>query len=266
MKAIIIWTLRSRKWSIIWWGVGVSMLIFVTLIFYPTIHSQQDQLNKSLSGLSDETVALFSDTKNFFSPVGYLSSQIFYLLLPLILGILSIGLGSSLVGREEKEGTIELLLSRPISRMKLIVAKAATGVLIVSVVGVLAGLLTAGMSKLVGLDAPAWNILLTAIASTLVAVSFGSVAFMVTMLGRGAKSASVGLAALYALGGYIIASLSTNVSWLRVPAKVFVFNYYKSAEILQGTYNWANMLFVIGVIVVCGLISRVAFNKRDLTG
>lgn len=266
MRAILSWTLRSRKWSTVWWIVGVALLVFVTLIFYPAIHNQQAQLEKSLSGLSDQTVALFSDTRDLFSPVGYLSGQIFYLMLPMLLGILAIGLGASLVGREEKEGTIELLLARPISRVKLIAAKAAAGLFIVLIVGLVAGFFTAIMAKIVSLPVAFWNIVLTSLASALLATSFGAVAFMVTMLGKGAKAAAIGVAALIAIAGYILVSLSGNVSWLNTPAKIFAFNYYKPAEILQGQYNWANMLFIVGVILLCGLISWVAFRRRDLVG
>ncbi len=265
MKSILKWTIRARRWSIFWWIVGILLLVFVTLIFYPTIHSQQAQLDKSLAGLSDQTVALFSDTRDLFSPVGYLSGQIFYLLMPLILGVLAIGLGASLVGREEKDATIELLLARPVSRTKLIASKGISGILIVAIVGLSAGIFTATMAKAVGLSVAFWNILLTSVAATLLAISFGAISFMVTMLGRGAKAASVGVAAVMGLGGYLVSSLSANVSWLHGPSKIFAFSYYKPGEILTGRYNWLNALFMLGVIILCAAVSWVAFRRRDIT-
>ncbi|MBI5906898.1 ABC transporter permease subunit [Candidatus Saccharibacteria bacterium] len=264
MKPIIKWTVQARRLSILWWILGIIAYVVLELAFYPSIRDQAAELEKSFSSLSDSAIALFSDTGDFFSPVGYLSGQVFYLLMPMLLGILAIGAGASLVGREEREGTLELLLSRPISRSRLMAAKAVTGIFIIAVVGLVGGLATAVMSKLVDLPIPFGNIMLAGVASTVLAISFGSVAFMITMLGRSARVASVGLSSLVALAGYLLTSLASNVSWLSGPSKVFPFAYYHPAEILEGNYNWLNMLFIVGVIALCGVVSWIAFRRRDL--
>jgi ABC-2 type transport system permease protein len=240
-------------------------LAFVVLemAFYPTIRDQQAELEKSFSQLSDSAIALFSDTGDFFSPVGYLSGQIFYLMMPMLLGVLAIGAGASLVGREEREGTLELLLSRPLSRIRLIFAKALAGTLIVLMVGLAGTLVTALMAKTVSLPVPFTSILLAGLVSTALALSFGAVAFMITMLGRGARAAALGVAALVAITGYLLSSLAATVDWLKWPAKLFPFDYYRPAEILEASYNWLNLLFILAVIVACGLVSVIAFRRRD---
>lgn len=266
MNSVIKWTLKARKSSTVWWVVGIMIFIFITLIFYPTIHDQQAQLEKSFSSLSPDTVALFSDTGDIFSPHGYLSSQIFYLMLPLLLGILAIGIGASLIGREERDGTLELLLSRPLSRGRLLLSKATTGGVIVIMVGLIGSVFTAAMAKFVSLPVPFWNILLAGVAATAMALSFGAIAFAVTSLGRAGRAASIGISAILAIAGYLLTSLSAQVSWLKGPAKAFPFTYYHPAEILDGSYNWANILFMAGLIVLCAVISYFAFRRRDIVG
>jgi ABC-2 type transport system permease protein len=264
MKPVVKWTLKSRRISTIWWIAGISAFIVLELAFYPSIHSQAAQLNKSFSDLSDSTVALFSDTGDLFSPIGYLSGQIFYLILPMLLGVLAIGAGSSLIAREERDETLELLLSRPISRGKLAAAKGLSGIIIVVLVGVASGLVTALMCKLVDLPVSFAAVMLASLAATALAISFGAVAFMVTMLGHNAKVASVGIASLFALGGYLLASLASTLSWLSGPSKFLPFAYYHPAEILESKYNWLNGLFILAVIGVCAVISWIAFRRRDL--
>ncbi len=266
MTTIIRWTLRQRRWSILWWCVGILAFIFVNLVFYPTFKDQASQFNETFEQLPQAARQLFTDTGDFFSPIGYLSSQIYYLMLPLLLGVLAIGLGSSLVGKEEREGTLEMLLARPISRAKLIFSKSLVGILILTTVGLLSTLFIVLMCKVVGIDVSLTNTFLAGLVVILLAVSFGAVAFTITMLGRGAKGASVGLASLIALGGYILVSLSGTVSWLHWPAKVLPFNYYHSSQLLQGTYNWANLLYFAALIVGCGVISWIAFRRRDING
>jgi ABC-type transport system involved in multi-copper enzyme maturation permease subunit len=84
------------------------------------------------------------------------------------------------------------------------------------------------------------------------------------MLGK-ARVASVGISTLIALGGYIIVSLIGAATWLKWPARALPFYYYKPAEILEGTYNWNNMLFILGIIIAAAILSVVAFRKRDLS-
>lgn len=264
MMSVIKWELWQRRWSIMWWSFGIAFFIIINLAFYPSFRDQADQLAAAFDNIPKSAMALLSDAGDFFSPVGYLSSQIFYLMLPMLIGILSISLGSSLLGREEKEGTIELLLSRPISRTRLLTGKALAGLIIVGIGGLVAALSTTILAKLVDLKVGSLEILLATLVTMLLALSFGAVAFLLTATGR-ARAASIGLATLFSLGGYIIASLQSAADWLKWPAKVFPFNYYKPAEILAGTYNWSNLLFVIGVIIGCGLLSIIIFRRRDIT-
>lgn len=264
MISVIKWEIWQRRWFIFWWILGIFIFIFINLIFYPSFKDQAAELEKSLASIPESARALFSDTGDFFSPVGYLSSQVFYFLLPMLMGIASIVLGSSLIAREEKEGTIELLLSRPISRSRLLAAKALAGTKILIVIGLVetAGIVV--MAKVVDIPVAADNIALATLASTLLAWCFGAVAFAITSLGK-ARIASVGLATVFALGGYIIASLSGAAKWLKWPAKVFPFHYYQPAAILESKYNWANMLFVVGVVALCAVVSFIAFRRRDIS-
>lgn len=264
MKSITKWTLWQRRWSIFWWSVGIIFFVFLTLIFYPTFKNQAAEFNKSFNQIPETAKQLFTDTSDLFSPVGYLSSQMFYLMLPLLLGILSINLGVSLIGKEERDNTIEMLLARPISRGRLLMGKAAAGLIVALIVGGIAVLFTALMCKLVGLAVPAPNILEAGAVVILMSLCFGSISFMLSALGRAGRAASIGIAVLFALGGYILVSLANTVTWLRWPAKIFPFNYYHSGELLTGAYNWLNLLFFGGVIVGCLVVSWLAFRRRDI--
>src|SRR4051812_24068703 len=122
MIPVIKWELHQRKMSILWWTVGIVVLIAVLMLVYPSIRDQADQLNKVLNqlpaGLRDLKTG--SSSVDVASPVGYLNSQLYYVTLPLLLIILAITRGSALLGKDEQDHTLELLLSRPISRGKLL--------------------------------------------------------------------------------------------------------------------------------------------------
>ncbi|MGH7194001.1 MAG: ABC transporter permease, partial [Candidatus Saccharimonadales bacterium] len=229
MLPIVRWTLWQRRWSIFWWIIGIISLVVVTLAFYPTIRDQAAQLNKSFGGLSNSALALFGGT-DFFSPVGYLNSQLIYLMLPLLLAILGIGLGSSLIGREEADGTIELLLGRPVSRTRLLVAKALAGGLNLLVVTVIGSAVIMLMAQVVNIGIPLGDIAAACFACFMLVLTFSGLAFLLSATGRG-RAAALGISVVYALGGYIIGSLAMTVHWLKNPSLVFPYHYYRSADI-----------------------------------
>lgn len=262
MRSIIKWTLWQRRWSMVWWSLGIISLVVLTLAFYPTIHDQAAQLNKSFGGLSDSTLALFGGT-DFFSPVGYLNSQLIYLMLPLLLAILGIGLGSSLIGREESDGTIELLLARPVPRSKLLVAKALAGGLNILVVTLIGSIVTVIMAEAVSLGIPIGNIAATCFACFMMVLSFSSLAFLLAATGRG-RGAALGISVVYALGGYIIGSLASTVHWLKTPSLIFPYHYYDSANILRGTFNWSSIVFFAAFTAACILLAWISFRRRDI--
>lgn len=264
MIPIIKWTLWQRRISTMWWIIAVFALIFITLIVYPPFRDEADQLQKTFENLPPAAIQLFGGSADFFSPVGYLNSQIFFITLPITLGILGITLGHGLIGKEEQDLTIESLLARPISRTKLLLSKAIAGLIILTAVSLVCLVTTAIMARLVKLDVSSKLIILASIACWLLAVSFGAIAFLFSSLGK-ARAAGIGITTFIALGGYIISSLAGTVSWLRNPAKVFPFHYYQSNEILNQTYNWKNIYFFAAVIIVCGIVSWLSFRRRDLS-
>lgn len=264
MISLIKWNLWQRRLSTFWWILGVSAFNFINLIFYPSFRDQSEELNKSLEQLPRAAKQLFAGSSDFLSPVGYVNSQIFYFLLPLLISVLAITLGSSLVAKEEREGTIELLLSRPISRAKLIVAKAISGMILIVSITLASFLVIILTAKIVDLEVPIGNMLNTTVAAVALSTCIGSVAFLITMIGKSGKALSVGVSTFIALGGYVVVSLSGTAEWLKIPSKVFPFYYYRSESILRGNFEIKYMIFYIIVITTCSVLSWIFFRRRDL--
>jgi ABC-2 type transport system permease protein len=264
MLSVIKWTVWQRRWSTFWWILGVFGFIFLNVIFYPTFKDQAAELQKSFESLPPAAVQLFGGSTDFFSPVGFLNSQIFFLMLPMLLSILAIGMGAGLIGREEQDGTIETLLARPLSRARLLLAKAKAGGIVLAIVTVASLITTAGLSRVVGLtEVSTLQITEATFACFMLALSFGAIAFLLTTIGR-ARAASLGITTFIALGGYLVSSLSNTVSWLKTPSLFFPFHYYRSEEILRGTFHWSDILIFVAVIAACGAVSWISFRRRDI--
>jgi ABC-2 type transport system permease protein len=264
MKPLIKWGLWQRRWSIMWWSIGLIAFIVLELSVYSSVKSQAAQLNTALEHMPSTMKSLFGATTDLFSPVGYLSSRLFYLLMPMMLSILAIGLGSSLIAREESDGTLELLLSRPISRGKLVMAKILYGLAAITVVAVIATFSILGMVKLVGLAVPLPRVAFAVLMAVLLSLLFGALALATASLGRLGRGASIGIATLIGLGSYIISSLETNVHWLSWPAKLLPYHYYNPTQILNGSYTWNVAIIFILISLTFSVIAWLVFRRRDL--
>jgi ABC-2 type transport system permease protein len=262
MKSIIKWTLWQRRWSIMWWSLGISSYVLLNLVFYPTLRDQAGELQKTFENLPSAATQLFGGN-DFFSPIGYLTSKVFFLMLPLLLGMLAISLGSTLLAREEQDHTIDSLLARPVPRSSLLLAKSFAGVIIVCIVALIVLITTLIEAQLIHLGISILAITEAMFACLLMVISFGAIALLFTALGR-ARTASLGLASAIAFGGYLISSFSASITWLDTPSKLFPFHYYQPEAILRGTFDWSNLGFFAGVIIVCGIVSWFAFRKRDI--
>ncbi len=266
MIPIVRWELKQRKTYLFWWTLTTVGIVATLLLIYPSIHSQADQLNKVLNQLpaSIRELKTGGSQVDIASPIGYLHSQLYYITLPLILIIMSIGLGSSLLARDEQNHTLELLLARPISRARLLAAKAISGISLVLFVSIFSTTATIVLAKAVGLGISTKYLLLASLYTTLFSLSFGAIAFSLTAVSNVTRRTSTAIAAAIAFGGYLLASLSEISNYIEVPAKLLPYHYYVPTQILAGQVNPGLNLYLISAAVLACLVSWLGFRNRDI--
>lgn len=80
-------TLRDKRYSLLWWSIGVVLLNLTVVIFYPSV-SSVPEYNRILQEMPPALLNLFAgNITSFTSPEGYLNSQLFFLLLPFVFGL-----------------------------------------------------------------------------------------------------------------------------------------------------------------------------------
>jgi ABC-2 type transport system permease protein len=266
MIATIFWELRQRRLYTIGWGIAVSSIVLLLLVIYPSIHHQASQLNDVLNKLpaSIRDLKTGGSTVDITTPAGYLNSQLYYATLPLFYIIMAIGLGSSLLARDEQSHTLELLLARPLSRGNILLAKALSGVIIIGIVSLIATLLTVGLAPLFDITVSIGDLLLVNLWCTLFSLSFGAVAFALTAASNATRRSSIAAATALSFGGYLLASLGGLTSYLKTPAKFLPYHFYNPTQILEGHVSMGLQLYVLGLLLGCIVISSIGFRRRDV--
>ena len=266
MKPIIKWELAQRKSYLFWWLVGTIGIVALLLLIYPSIHSQADQLNKVLNQLPTTLKDLKTGGSqvDITSPAGYLNSQLYYVTLPLLEIIMAVGLGSSLLAKEEQNRTLELLLARPISRGRLLAAKAIAGTSLLVVVSLVTGLVTIALAKAVNMQISIGYLLLANTYATLFSLSFGAIAYCLTALGASTRRMSIAVSVALGFGGYLLASLSGVSHYIKTPATFLPYHYYNPEQILSGHVTPGLNIYLVGVAILTIVISWLGFKRRDI--
>lgn len=263
MKVVFLWELARRKWSVLWWTLGIGGLTGLTILAYKSIDGQASKLDQSFSGLTSSAGSFFGGT-DFFSPVGYLSSQVYFIVVPVMVIILVTTLASSLVNRDESDGTIELTLSRAINRTQLLVARALAGATLVGLVFLLTYLITVVAVGFVDIKINGLDLFLTHLLSFAFAASFGVISFALMAGSRATRRIANPIAITLAFGGYILSSLGPMVNWLEVPAKFMPYHYYNTADLLGGKIDPGLLWYLAGVLIVSIIFGVYGYTRRDI--
>ena len=268
MIATIFWELRRRRTALIWWTIGSILMTVTILALFPSIQDKAAQMNQVINQLPEgirEMKAGGVGTVDVGDPAQFLNSQLFYITLPIIWIIMAIARGAAILGREEQDGTLEMLLARPLSRTRLLLAKAAELFLEMLIVG-------AATATLIALLAPHFKLggvgtsylVTTTLLTSLFSLSFGMIAFMLQAASRLTKRAATAIAVVTSFGGYILTSLAPMTDWLKVPSKFVPYHYFEPLEILKGHVHQGLTLYLVATIFVGLLTAVTGFQKRDI--
>jgi ABC-2 type transport system permease protein len=247
------------------WSIGIVTFVALTLGFYPAFENESTQMNDLFDNLPDSIKSLVGIGGGIdpFSSVGYLSSQIYATLLPLLLILASVAIASSIAGDEE-HGLLETSYSLPISRRRVLLERVIAAFAIsvgLSVVAWAATAVTATAVGLgVGLSAMAWaSVTLGILALAISAITV----FVGALTGRKAVALSVGSVA--AIGGYLITSLAdARIVFFEKIEFLSVFSLYDVLNVLVDSGPQRSLFGLITVTVVFSAVAAVVIDHRDI--
>jgi ABC-2 type transport system permease protein len=262
--AIVKQELAKRRFYLLWWSLGIIVLVALTVLAYGTIKNEAGQLNQAFGHLSSN-ISGFVGTSDMFSPVGYLNSQLFFITLPILFIILSVTLASSLVNKEEQRHTLELLLSRPVGRSRLLWAKGLAGVTVVGLLGIVTAVVTILCGLAVHIGVSAGYITLATLMMVLFSGAFGAIAFMLYAASLLTRRVAATIAIVLSFGGYILSSLGGMVHGLAWSAKLFPYHYYDPGAMLQsGKVSHGLLIYLGGLYILSIIIAIIGFRRRDI--
>ena len=265
MPNVFIQVIWRRRLSLLWWSMGVLAADVLLAIAYPTVRDNSE-LDKTFAGLPPGVqAALGLQAGAITSPAGYLNSQYFANLLPILLLVFAIGLAAWSIGGDEGAGTLELLLSNPLSRVRVSLERAGGLVAELAIVTAVAGLglvllaPATGLTQGLGVD----RILEAALATGLLALAFSTLAFAVGSA-TGSRSAAVSTASAFAVGFFMIEGLAAQVSALRPLREVSPWHWLLGSDPIRHGLLWQSWALPLAVSAALMCLGTVVFARRSL--
>jgi ABC-2 type transport system permease protein len=256
-------TLRDRRRAFVWWALGVIGLVGLTVAFYPSV--------KGSTGLSDYAKELPESLRGLFvggeinitSGAGYLNSQVFAMLAPLVLLIFAIGAGAGAVAGEEDRGTLDLLLAHPLRRGDFVAQRFTATAVLVSALSVVLLLTVAIASALVDLDIGIADLIAACGANALLALLFGTVALTTGAVWPG-RARAIAVATALAVSAWMLDGLGQAVDWLDPFRPISPFYQAIGTDPLRDGIPWASWALLAGLTALLVGAAVFGFGRRDL--
>lgn len=256
--------LRDRRRGLVGWAVGLAAYVLLQSSIYPTVRDSEFQ--RLVADYPKELKAFFGGAASFdfTTAAGYLNVELFSMVLPALLVVYAIGVGAAAFAGELQSGTLDLLLSYPVTRTRVALEKLFALVLGVVVLAVVVAVAVLVAGVVIGFDIGVVDTFAACAGAALVAILCGTITMVAGIL-TGSRAAAIGTAAAVFAASYLAVGMAGLVDWLE-PIRYASMLWYSngSAPLMHGT-PVGDFLVLLGAVVVAGVAVVVSFRVRDLT-
>jgi ABC-2 type transport system permease protein len=256
-------TVRERRRTLMWWSLGILALAAIHIAFYPSVRDAT-ALNEYGEDLPEALRALFTGGEtDLVSGPGYLNSQIFALLGPLLLLILAIGFGANAIAGDEERGTLDLLLAQPVKRSELVWQRfLALAVLVTVATVVLFGGLALG-APLVDLEVDLGNLAAASVSIGLLALLYGAIAMAVGAI-RPGRARAVAIATVLAVAAWILDGFGQAVSGLEPWRPISPYYQALGDSPLREGAVWGGWAILAAMTALAVATAILGLGRRDI--
>jgi ABC-type transport system involved in multi-copper enzyme maturation permease subunit len=215
--------------QILGWGLSLALLAGFMTLFYDTIAKQKENYLKRMAGYPKGMLAFFStgSVMEMFTPSGYLNLE-FFSCMTLVIGIFAVLEGGGLLVGDEENGTLDLILAHPVSRLALFLGRALA--FLAATLAILAIIWLGFVIVVPGtmMDVSAWKPALPMLSLFGLLSLFGALALLLSMLLPSRRLAAM-TSGIASVACYFINALAQIDDSLEPVARLLPFHYYRGA-------------------------------------
>ncbi|HSC49724.1 MAG TPA: ABC transporter permease subunit [Gaiellaceae bacterium] len=253
--------LSDHRRALAGWCIGIVGYCILVASIYPSI--------KGFSGFEQlvqqyptALKSLFSIGGDITTGAGFLDTELFSLMLPLLVLTLAIGSGARTFAGEEETGRLELVLAYPLRRRNAVLAKAAALAAEVAAVCFAGFVALAALDGIVGLGLDFGHLAEALLGIGALGLLYGWLAVAVGAAWP-SKLLALGVPAGYAAAAYLVGGLHSLAGWLD-PLRVLSPFWLVGQSPLQNGFDAWGVLAVTLAAVAALAAGALLVERRDL--
>jgi ABC-2 type transport system permease protein len=261
MPELVRQTVRIELKPLLGWALSTLALVVALAAFFPAIEGNS-ALTGSFDALPPSVQAAFG-IADLSSAAGYLQGQMFSTLAPLIFLSFAIGRGARAIAGEEERGTMDLLLSNPIRRSRVVLEKGAAILLQLVALALVVWLSLVVVGPLFDLDVDVGNLAGATASVAALGGLYGAIALCLSGA-TGRRALSLGITAGLAGAGYLYTAIAPFVSLLRDHPGISPFQHGYGYSPIANGLRWGNFLTLVVGAAVFVAAAPILFDRRDV--
>lgn len=238
MYAVLKKSLRDSRNIILALGIGLGLYAIMVISFYPAMVEQSAELNDLLESYPEAMIKAFYGDEDISEldltePGGFVHSQ-FTAFVILILGALLIAQIFAGFNSAERDGTLDVMLSLPISRRQYFLARLTS-----SIIMVLVALTTSFLGfAIASLIWPEFDVSIGRLAIGIyggffpLLVIIGFTYLLATVIPSSKRIAGA-IAYLFLIGAYLLYTLVLAIQSLEWVKPLILYHYYNAGKLIR---------------------------------
>jgi ABC-2 type transport system permease protein len=261
---IVLRELKAHRKSLIWWSIGMSILILTGMTKFTGFANSGQSANDLFKGLPALAAAFGVESVDLTTAIGFYSVMLLYVMV--MASIHASLLGAEIVSKEEQGKTAEFLFAKPVTRRQVITLKLIAALVNIVILNVVSLVSSVAIVSAFNKGAPVTSVIMLMMAGLfffqLIFLSIGMAAAAAT--GKAKRAAPIATTILLAT---FFLSL-----WLDITSKypslkyLTPFKYFEGKSIVNS--NKLDFLFVVislMIVAVMMVATYVRYERRDLS-
>ena len=263
LGSVLLKTIRDQFPTILAWVVGLVAIITLYLSFYPSIRSDPSLTTLKSDALPAGVSTAFGLDADLSVGSAYLNATLFNLILPWLFIAYAVSNGTRMVAGDEDRGLLDVLLSLPVRRDRIVLDRFAALTILIAVLMVFAGAAVWLVGLAVDIGVPVVDIAAAVVATALLGLSVGTVGLAIGAL-TGRPSLATGGSLAFALASYLLDTIGEAVVSIDGLRRVSVFYAAYGNEPASSGFGWSGILALLGLTVVLTAVAVHGFARRDI--
>ncbi|RPJ02813.1 MAG: hypothetical protein EHM39_01045 [Chloroflexi bacterium] len=257
----------SRRF-VFWLSVGTFLYILLIMLFYPSMIEQSEQLDELMESYPKEMMQAFYggdvDDLSVSEPGNYVQSQ-FITWLVLMLGAIVIVQAFNAITNAERDGTLDVMLSLPVSRRAYLLGRIANTA-VVTLLVLAASWLPLWLSTYIWpeFDVSPGRLALGIFGAFWPVIVVAGFAYLLACVIPSSKHFAGPLSYLFLFGSYILYMFAVSIESLNSLKPVFLFDYYSGGQIIREGVDLGNWALMILVALVYFALAWWRIDKKEL--